>query len=142
MKPHKAICNQCDEEKWINNKKGICIDCTYKKNHNGKTPQQVQYEKQKQRPKKQYELKRSTIKYKRKKTGEKELFLEIWNERPHICSNPECKKHLGDEPNAFFFSHIKSKGAYPELRLCKDNIELLCVECHQSYEFGIRKRRN
>lgn len=76
---------------------------------------------------------------KRKVTGERELFLKIWEEREHICIH--CNRHLGDEPNVFYFSHIKSKGAYPELRLDPDNIELLCIECHQTYEFGSKKER-
>ena len=135
---YKAICLECGQEKWINNKKGVCPLCVYKKNHSGKTPQQVQYEKQKGKPEKQYHLKNTSIKYKRKPTGERKLFLEIWDERPHVCSNPSCSKFLGNEPKVYFFSHIKSKGAYPELRLDKKNIELLCFECHQKWEFGER----
>jgi Bacteriophage Lambda NinG protein. len=76
--------------------------------------------------------KRSQIKKKfPKPTGEKSLFLEIWNERPHICVN--CKTHLGDEPLAHYFSHIKPKGLYPELRLDKSNVEILCIPCHTAY---------
>lgn len=61
------------------------------------------------------------------------LFLEIWSERPHICV--KCKKNLGDVPLAIYFSHIKSRGAYPELKMDKDNIELLCSACHKQHEF-------
>lgn len=59
--------------------------------------------------------------------SEKELFLEIWNERPHECV--ECGKYL-KEPKAHNFSHIKSKWSRPDLRLDKNNIELLCFRCH------------
>lgn len=59
--------------------------------------------------------------------SEKDLFKEIWEERPHICE--ECWKTL-KEAKAHNFSHIKSKGKYPELRLEKSNIELLCFRCH------------
>lgn len=76
-------------------------------------------------------------KYKRKPTGEKELFLSIWLKRPHICEN--CTIYLGEEPKTFYFSHIKSKGAHPELRLDENNIELLCLECHQAWEFNREK---
>lgn len=73
------------------------------------------------------------MKYKRKSTGEKELFFEIWNERIHICSN--CKIHLGNEAKTFHFSHIKPKSTHPELRLNKNNIQLLCYDCHYAHDF-------
>lgn len=30
----------------------------------------------------------------------------------------------------YFFDHIISKGARPDLKLDPDNIQLLCVDCH------------
>lgn len=65
------------------------------------------------------------------------LFMEIWEERPHICV--KCGKHLGDEPKAIFFSHIRSRGARPDLKMDKNNIELLCSACHRLYEFNERE---
>lgn len=76
---------------------------------------------------------RKRIPYKRKKTGEAELFAAIWAVRPHVCTN--CQAPLGNEMKTFFFSHIKSKGAHPELRLKPSNIQLLCQECHHAYDF-------
>lgn len=73
--------------------------------------------------------------YRKKATGEREMFLEIWDERPHICTNPKCKKPLG-EPKVHYFAHIKPKGKYPELRLVKSNVRLLCMECHHELDFG------
>jgi len=73
-----------------------------------------------------------------KPTGEKELFLQIWSERPHLCVN--CNKDLGNEPRTFFFSHILSKGAHPEKRLQKNNIQLLCFQCHQAYDHGTKEQ--
>lgn len=75
---------------------------------------------------------------KRKKTliprhkcfGELNLFAHIWATRDHVCSNRECKKQLPEEPSLMFFSHIKPKSLYPELRLDENNIELLCADCH------------
>lgn len=61
------------------------------------------------------------------------LFEEIWKERPHVCV--KCGKLLGDEPRAIFFSHIKSRGSHPELKMDKNNIELLCSACHKYEEF-------
>ena len=62
--------------------------------------------------------------------SEKDLFKEVWEERLHKCE--KCWKIL-KEAKAHNFSHIKSKGKYPELRLCKENIEILCFSCH--FEF-------
>lgn len=75
------------------------------------------------------------IKYKkpRKPTGEKEIFKQIWEEREHICIN--CKVYLGEEPIVHFFSHAKGKGAHPELRLDKGNIDILCRDCHYARDF-------
>ena len=70
-------------------------------------------------------------------TGELEIFEEIWKEREHLCVN--CGRYLGEELNICFFSHIKPKSIYPELRLNKDNIELNCFDCHFEHEFGIKK---
>ena len=46
----------------------------------------------------------------KKKNSQKQMFFEIWNEREHVCTN--CKRHLGNEPLAQYFSHIKPKGLY------------------------------
>jgi hypothetical protein len=71
---------------------------------------------------------------KRKKTGEWDMFLEIWSERTHKCL--ECNMDLGNKPLPIFFSHILTKGRTPELRLDKRNIELLCAVCHIHWETG------
>lgn len=75
-----------------------------------------------------------------KKTGEAEMFKQIWEEREHICIN--CKVYLGEEPIVHFFSHIKGKGANPELRLDKDNIDLLCRDCHYARDFQGKDKFN
>ena len=77
---------------------------------------------------------------KRKPTGDREFFLEIWNERPHKCE--ECGKDLGRIPQPIFFSHILTKGRTPELRLNKKNIELLCPKHHMEWETAdLEKKR-
>ena len=145
----KGICSGCGDEKYIQNKtKNLCADCIYKRSHEGKTQIEVQYEKTKQklsngngfgsrsgqcggnnfqsskRPIKNNSSKKIRI------TGEREMFLEIWEERAHYCTNPKCRVFLGNEPKTVFFSHIKAKSVYPELRLEKTNIRLLCFSCH------------
>lgn len=107
----KKICVQCGIEKFIFSRKR-CLECT-KKSY---------------RP----------IRYQKKKTGEKELFLEIWAERPHVCVN--CKSNLGKTPKTWFFSHIHPKSIYPALRLVKQNIQLLCFTCHRAYDQGTKEQ--
>lgn len=83
-------------------------------------------------------LKRSPIKKKRKKTGELDLFKEIWSERPHFCEC--CRKPLGNELHVAFFSHLLAKSTYPKYRLDKRNIMLKCFACHHEWEFGDRNQ--
>ncbi len=121
LKPYKGICKQCEDDKWIQNKKGICPDCVFRNNHGGKSKAEVYTERQRSKQKV------------RKTTGERALNLEIWCERPHICHN--CKINLGNIPKPFMFMHLRSKGACPELRLVKSNIEIACLKCHHAYDF-------
>ncbi len=53
----------------------------------------------------------------------KNLYREIWNERPHVCEI--CGYPIKD-PIAHVFAHIKSKGARPDLKYEKSNVRLLC----------------
>jgi len=64
--------------------------------------------------------------------GQKEMFFEIWDERPKVCTI--CYNPLGNEPNAWFFSHTIGKGAYPAFKLRKKNIDLMCANCHHLYD--------
>lgn len=148
MKFEKGICSGCNKERYIQNKKkNLCNECVYKLNHGGKSKQEVQYEKIRDnnfnrssswfRYDSNVNLEKRTKtngfnKSRIKKTGEKQLFEEIWAERPHICTN--CEKSLGDEPKVYFFAHIKSKGSSSKLRLDKKNIRLLCWDCHYAHD--------
>lgn len=67
----------------------------------------------------------------------KGLFEEIWKEREHVCV--KCGKQLGEEFQAIFCSHVKSRGSHPELKMDKNNIELLCSACHKFEEFMERE---
>ena len=133
-------CKECNKDRFIVNKTyGLCSECNYKRLHGGKSIFEVNIQKQKDKPLKP--LKSTPIKVNpRKKTGEWEMFMEIWAERTHYCVNRSCGKFLGEEPKAIYFSHRKSKGAYPSLRLEKSNIDLLCTECHYQYDHGSRSK--
>lgn len=142
----KGICKQCNQEKYIVNSKQLCDDCNYFRLH-GQTRFEASVEKQKNKVNKIYVINKKplktrskTIKKKiRKPTGERQVHFEIWKEREHICVNCKCDldrfvdEETGD-PFPMLFSHIRSKGARPDLRLDKDNFDLLCPECHFAYE--------
>jgi len=87
-----------------------------------------------------------SVKQKLKMERDREVWMEIWNERPHICENAYCRKPLGSFltskglPISHLFSHRRSKGAAPHLRYDKENIDLICPACHREYEFGDRER--
>lgn len=115
-KPKSYICKECGcQTSQINSFHKICLRCNSK------------------RLSRKAKVKKPKI-YRKKKTGERDMFLKIWESRPHICTN--CEKPLGDEPKVHFFSHIKPKGKYPELRLKESNIKILCIECHRDLDFG------
>lgn len=82
--------------------------------------------------KKAYAIKRTPIKYKRKPTGELEVFKSIWSERPHFSQ--VSGKFLGDDLNVSFFSHILPKSHYKRFRLNKQNIVLKTEEEHFKWE--------
>ncbi len=87
-------------------------------------------------PKNPYKgLKRTAIKKKVKEpTGEKEVFLQIWNERPHVSQ--VSGDPLGEEPNVWFFAHLLGKKAYPRFKLKKENIFLMTPDEHLEYDCG------
>ena len=119
------LCKGCGNTFFIQNKTHhLCSECSFKRNHGGKSRREVYLERSRAN--------------KKNKVGEIYIFKEIWSERHHYCVN--CGKFLGHEVKSYFFSHIKSKGAYPELKYNKDNIELLCFDCHYKYEFGDRNK--
>ena len=56
------------------------------------------------------------------------LWMEIWDERPHVCLF--CGRFLGEEPLTTFFHHPCEKAKFPEIRFNKENIVLTCLQCH------------
>lgn len=110
-------CSGCGKQVHIQNKTlNLCPECVYKKNHGGKTRQERQIELNKAKQKKQ------------KSTGEREIFKEIWLQRPHYCIN--CGMWLGPIPKSWMFSHRVAKGVSEKERLNPTNIDLLCFDCH------------
>lgn len=60
--------------------------------------------------------------------SEKDMFLEIWNERERVCEI--CWTTIL-EAKSYCFAHKAPKWTYPEHRLKKENISLCCsLNCH------------
>ena len=110
----KKICKDCGKEDYIFSK-GRCKYCASKS----------------------YKKPGPSKKAKAKIDIDTHFYEEIWGERFHYCE--ECHKELGDKWERYMFSHILSKGSHPSLRHDKDNINLLCLDCHQKWEFGDKK---
>ena len=108
------ICKECGKEDYIWSK-GRCKPCASKS----------------------YKKLGPSKKAKDKIDLDTKFYEEIWSEKPHYCE--ECDKDLGKNWERYMFSHILSKGSQPKLRHNKDNINILCLECHQKWEFGDKK---
>ncbi len=78
------------------------------------------------KPKKVYQ-------YKRKATGEKEVFAEIWKERLHKSQISDEPIH---EPAPINFMHVLAKGKnkYPKYKLLKINIVLATDDEHFAWD--------
>jgi len=93
----------------------------------------IQY--QKNLKEKKYKLKKFSDKIISLHEKDTKFYEQIWQERKHYCEN--CGKFLGNnfrESNgnliSYRYAHIIPKAVYPYLRHYKDNILLLCLDCH------------
>lgn len=66
------------------------------------------------------------------------VFKKIWESRPYFCE--WCGTPI-TVFNPINYHHIKTKGAFPELRLVESNIVKICAECHIK-EHGFNPRKN
>ena len=65
-------------------------------------------------------------------------YYYMWENSPHVCEN--CQKPLYED-SAYFISHIYSKGRFPEMAHDPRNVNILCRECHNKWEFEIEEVR-
>ena len=89
------------------------------------------------KPKQRQPIKKQSAKRGSVLKKDREFYEVLWRTKPHFCE--ECGKFLGHEPTPHFFSHILTKGAHPALRWNLDNINILCLEHHNQWEFGKRE---
>ena len=115
------------------------------------------FEREKSKPVKIYEIKKTPVKLIWKKRAERikkdwsemKVFIEIWKDRIHICDN--CWKSI-----KFFhsscFAHKLNKRDNPKLRYDKNNIALvhgifeikneetwLTYDCHKEYDLKLKE---
>lgn len=159
MKPYKDICKDCNQEKWISNARGLCNECVFKANHDGKSRFEVAKEKEVSKPRKIYNLKRTPLKSKkniqkleekierRKQALEKdhETYLQVFNKSKHKCEECGCnlpnvfKDDNGNLVAIYRYSHILSKGSHNEYRYELWNFNELCFKHHSQWDHGDRK---
>ena len=63
-----------------------------------------------------------------------EFYMLMWNERDHYSQISGA--YLGEEPQAYMFSHLVSKGSHPELERAKENVWFMTFEEHRDWEDG------
>jgi hypothetical protein len=115
FKPHNAVCTECSNFTLVVVKKGLCAKCNY----------ELKQSKKKAEGK---DTKKKT--YVKKKTGEIELFHDIYEERNGTC---EITGH-SIPFNVSSFAHVLGKKAYPKFRLYKPNIMLVEERIHILYD--------
>jgi len=78
----------------------------------------------------------------KKPTGEKEMFDEIWNERPRVSHVSGESLQRWEDTKLFvnLFSHILPKGNYSRYRLNKENIILLTPQQHLNWHSYTRDK--
>ena len=106
-----GLCSNCNKNGVITKPSlGLCYKCNNKRLQSGKEKKQA--------------------------SGQYEMFLEIWNERPHVSfvSGKPLDKWFGGKLFVNLFAHVLSKGAFPKYKLNKENIVLLTPFEHTLYD--------
>lgn len=125
-------CKGCGNVKPIVNVKyGLCSECN-KQRLNAESSKPTKTPK----PIKKTSLKRlETLK------RDKETYFEVFQSKEPVCEGCGCLLPNVFEANdqiiaIWQYSHILSKGSFPELRHNPKNFNRLCFKCHQIWEFG------
>lgn len=82
-------------------------------------------------------------KEKKKGTGEKIVFEQIWEEREHksFLTGEPLDKYVQSNLWYSLFAHVLAKGKYPKYRLLKKNVVLLTPEEHRLLDQGTNDER-
>lgn len=135
-------CSQCPQEGQIVKTiagRLYCFNCNKKRLNDRKINEMVvsKNKGEQQVKSKNYSKNSNGFITKRKTTGELAMFKEIFEEREKECTH--CLKGL-PYFNVSHFAHIKAKGKHPELRLDKNNIRILCFDCHFAYDHQTKEQ--
>ncbi len=117
IKQKKKLCKGCNKETYIFSK-GFCKSCVPK----------TTIKKYSEKGLKKKEEKKEYTK------NQTEFFLEIWKERKHNCQS--CGIWLGNGAKSIFFDHLLEKNKRKDLALVKENILLVCSDCHSLKTMG------
>ncbi len=131
-----GICSMCTDNKEKRLAKRNPPLCGY---HYVGEQRKKSIEKNKDKPKKVFKpISKGTYKYKRKPTGELEIFKQIWEERPH-------ESFINGEPLYVFdvsnFAHVlpKAENRFPKFKLYANGIRLLTRTQHDQWDKGSRE---
>ena len=131
-----GICSMCDDGKEKRLAKRRPPLCGY---HYASEQRKKSAEKNKDKPKKVYTIKKVPLSYKREPTGELELMKSMWS------NMTEHKSFINGEPINVFnvgnFAHVlpKAQNRYPKFKLYEDNIKLLTFEQHFLWDKSSRE---
>jgi len=148
-----SSCKKCGS-KWVENKThSLCHDCNYFRLHR-ETELQAKIRKENSKPVQTYKVKKKHVKM-GNSTAEKrklvigkdhETYLKVFQSNPNECEEcgdslpEEFKDAWGNIIAIWQFSHIMTKGAYPEYRHNPKNFNRLCQKHHHQWEFGDREK--
>ena len=131
-----GICSMCDDGKEKRLAKRRPPLCGY---HYASEQRKKSAEKNKDKPKKVYTIKKTPLSYKRKPTGELELFKFMWD------NMKEHKSFINGEHiykfNVRNFAHVlaKAQNKFPKFKLYEDCVKLLTFEQHDKWDNGSRE---
>ena len=143
-------CSNCNQSKPIVNKKyDLCDDCNFMRLHNGQSKSEVYSQRNKDKPVKTYTLPiitRSTrmpsqkaLKQQTPKQKEVQQLLHALKATitlDAIQSDQYYCKGCGNAGGKLDCSHILSVKHRKDLELVKENINLMCRDCHMDWESG------
>lgn len=144
-------CSGCGNPYPIVNKKyNLCQSCNWKRLHPGEKPKTYAL--------KRTPIQRSTTPIKKRSASSRKtvqsdelVYKKVFDRHMEAtsgnCKCEECGTKLSDDfkdesgkiIQRFRYSHILSKGAYPEFRHKVENFNILCFKCHEQWEFGDKK---
>lgn len=134
-------CSDCKKNRPIVNKKyNLCGECVFEKNHDGKSRATVYAEREAAKePKPAYQFKKSSKPIRQqtqKEFGIKSVLHELKTEidMDNVLDGTYYCRGCGKSHPGLDKSHILSVKQRKDLELLKANMQLMCRDCHMSWE--------